>query len=117
MKQNFNACVHVFFSLVQASLGANTFAVVGQAETKSKYRKEIFIMIFYCGNKLLGNPERALSLHLSFIYLFSSQSLPSNKHTYLCMCIFIESSHLFVGRKCSMQRGVDIWSKKETSDV
>ena len=41
MKQEFNACVRVFFFLVQASLGANTFAVVGQAESKSEYRKEI----------------------------------------------------------------------------
>ncbi|XP_015759685.1 PREDICTED: transcription factor BTF3 homolog 4-like isoform X2 [Acropora digitifera] len=33
--------IHFTNPKVQASLGANTFAVVGQAESKSEYRKEI----------------------------------------------------------------------------
>ena len=37
--------VNYFVFLVQASLGANTFAVVGQAETKCKYRKNIIVKL------------------------------------------------------------------------
>ncbi|XP_068725895.1 transcription factor BTF3 homolog 4-like isoform X1 [Montipora capricornis] len=38
--------IHFTNPKVQASLGANTFAVVGQAETKCKYRKNIISFCF-----------------------------------------------------------------------